>query len=194
MSWLEPPPPADKPPEMPKRPAWSGPPENEIGVALPTRLALYRSDQIAVVIQELVAYTTGFEIAVSTRLRTGFLAPGPGMFNGPLQPGKPLPAELFRFGIEFADGTRGSNLARGAMTARKPDDPPPAGPLLMPRGGGGGGNRYDFRYWIWPLPPPGPITLACEWPAKDVPLTTKQLDATPILDAAQRSEKLWPAD
>ena len=50
------------------------------------------------------------------------------------------------------------------MTGGRPREPSPSdGPLLMLRGGGGGGKRYNFTYWVWPLPPEGKLTFLCEW-------------------------------
>src|SRR2546430_3515945 len=75
-----------------------------------------------------------------------------------------------------------------------PPDAEPTGPVLFPDGGGGGGRRYDMRYWVWPLPPPGPVAFVCEWPAFGIPESRAELDARPILDAAARALGLWPED
>jgi hypothetical protein len=67
------------------------------------------------------------------------------------------------------------------------------GPTLMPRGGGGGGLTYEFGYWLWPLPPAGPLRFACAWPDEGIEETTAELDAA-IRDAAARAVELWPDD
>jgi hypothetical protein len=41
---------------------------------------------------------------------------------------------------------------------------------------------------VWPLPPPGPLVFACEWPAAGMALTRHEIDAQPILDAAGRTQ------
>jgi hypothetical protein len=104
--------------------------------------------------------------------------------------GGPVPAEKLRFGVRFADGRAATNLAR------RPDwrSDEPGGPVLMEMGGGSDGRRVDLRLWVWPLPPPGPVTFACEWPAFGVPESTADLDAAVILDAAARSVDLWPSN
>ena len=66
--------------------------------------------------------------------------------------------------------------------------------MLFPDGGGGGGRRYDMRYWVWPLPPPGPVAFVCEWPAFGIPESRAELDARLILDAAARAVESWPED
>jgi hypothetical protein len=46
-------------------------------------------------------------------------------------------------------------------------------------------------YWLWPLPPPGTVTLFVEWPALGVPLSSAVLDADAIANAAAQSSPLW---
>ena len=58
-------------------------------------------------------------------------------------------------------------------------------------GGGGGGGSWRQSQWVWPLPPPGAVTLVCEWPAMDIPLTRRELDAQTILDAAKRAQVIF---
>ena len=65
-----------------------------------------------------------------------------------------------------------------------PTEGDPPGPLLWPGGGGGGGDRWDQSYWLWPLPPPGPVAFVVEWPSEGIELTRHELDAAPILEAS----------
>ena len=58
------------------------------------------------------------------------------------------------------------------------------GPVLMPRGGSGSLERWHGAYWVWPLPPEGPVAFVCEWPIADIPLTRYELDSARIRDAA----------
>jgi hypothetical protein len=103
--------------------------------------------------------------------------------------GGPPGEEFLRFGVLFADGTSATNLG-GRHFA--PDEPAP--PLLRQQGGGGGGRRFDFRYWVWPLPPAGPMTLVVEWPWKGIAETRAEIDTQPILDAAARAIQVFPED
>jgi len=41
---------------------------------------------------------------------------------------------------------------------------------------------------------PGDLIIACEWPNIGLQLTTAKVSAELILDAAQRSKELWPAE
>lgn len=73
-----------------------------------------------------------------------------------------------------------------------PADEPP-GPLLLPhRGGGGHDQRWDTGYWVWPLPPPGPVTFICQWPAYRIAETRGEIDARLIVDAAGEAREIWP--
>jgi hypothetical protein len=47
-------------------------------------------------------------------------------------------------------------------------------------------------FWLWPLPPAGPVKVSCEWPVVDIALSTVEIDGGGIRDAAQRVTKLWP--
>jgi hypothetical protein len=49
--------------------------------------------------------------------------------------------------------------------------------------GGGGGDEHNWRssFWVYPLPPEGPVTLVVSW-----------LDGTAIRAAARQAVVLWP--
>jgi len=109
-----------------------------------------------------------------------------------------LPDALLRIGLELADGHRVSNLG-GWRAHRKlmSPDAEPDGPVLLPRGGGGGSStrgKVTMKpgYWLWPLPPPGQLRISCEWPLVDIAMTTVEIDADVLLDAASCARSLWP--
>jgi len=170
-----------------------GPPDNELGVSVGIRLVLVRRDDLAVALVDLVAYSSGVGGRVSVR-RKGphdgppFMHPMHQMGGRGLGAGNELPPELLRFGVEYSDGRRATTLERPHRPGEEPDI------VLLRRGGGGGNGSYEFGFWLWPLPPVGPITFAAEWPASGVELTKADVDAAPILEAAPRSEKLWEDD
>jgi hypothetical protein len=47
-------------------------------------------------------------------------------------------------------------------------------------------------YWLWPLPPQGPLRISCEWPFVGIALATVEIDGASLLAAAKQSEDLWP--
>lgn len=94
---------------------------------------------------------------------------------------------MLRLGIQFAEGSKVTNT-RGLHHHRHAPEQPV---MFVGGGGGGGGGHWRQSQWVWPLPPPGPMTFACEWPAMDIPLTFYELDAQPILDAAGRAQIIF---
>jgi hypothetical protein len=159
-------------------------------------LLLARTDDAVVAVTGLMAYPTGFEFVLTAVLRHEDRRSrifDPGLQHGWLggRDDEPLPPEFLRLGVQFADGGVASNLDRRAFP--RPDTEP-AGPILIADGGGGGGRRYDMRYWVWPLPPPGPVGFICEWPAHGVAESRMDIDARLILDAAARAVSPWPED
>jgi hypothetical protein len=194
MGFFEAPEPVHEP--EPVRVVWAGPPSNVLPAAVPLRLVLARTPDIAIAITNAGAFPTGFEVTLSLRLREAPRGPGfdplGQQFMGHLGYGEhtagpaELPPELFRFGVQFADG-------RKATTVGNPfaPDEEVEGPVLLSRGGGGGGRDWDQAYWVWPLPPPGPVAFVCEWPARGVEETRHEVDASLIVDAAGSAETLW---
>jgi hypothetical protein len=130
-------------------------------------------------------YPNGFELFVLARLRE---PPSPAeietLFQGP-----GLSGHLLRFGVLFANGQKATNLT-DHYGGRIPDQPP-TGPVLRTFAAAGGSRFRDWRNWIWPLPPAGPLTLVCEWPAYGVPECRAEVDAGPIRAAAGAAIALW---
>jgi hypothetical protein len=83
-------------------------------------------------------------------------------------------------------------LTSDILFRRAQADDDPSHPAVMPRGSGGGGRSWEMNWWVWPLPPPGPLALVCEWQAHGIALRRHELDAAPLLEAAARVEPLWP--
>ena len=102
--------------------------------------------------------------------------------------------------IRFSDG-RGS-IASGQGPPRQLIDyytaagegrtlDPPAGPIVTPGSGSAGGKRAEFKYWVWPLPPGGPLTISCGWRAAGVAQREVELDGAAIQRAGASSQDLW---
>jgi hypothetical protein len=165
-------------------------PDAVVGAGVPGEVVLAHTADAAVAVTGLLAYPSGFEFVCSAVLRQedhlgrildlGF-GRGPGRGDG-----EPLP-EFLRLGVRFADGSVVTNLDWRPFL--EPDSDPGM-PVLVPDGGGGDGQRYDMRYWIWPLPPLGPVTFVCEWPVYGIVESRGTLDALPIVDGAARAIRL----
>jgi hypothetical protein len=154
-------------------------------------LVLARTDRAAIALVGATAYPTGFKVFLTTRLNPVSRETLPGrrrdFFMLQRLHETELPDELLRFGVQLADGRKATNLA-----PMLDYDEEPAGPTLTQRGGGGSGTAWNQSFWVWPLPPPGPLEFVCEWPAFDIPECRAAIDAALVLDAAKRAETLWP--
>jgi hypothetical protein len=193
VSFFEPPPPPPEPPEPASvRRPWFGPPDNIRGGVVALELTVGRSDKAAITVAAATVYPDGFEFGLAIRIRdaAGDQPLDPLFFHhrhrrsGQAIEG--LPPELARFGIEFSDGRKATNLQLLPLGEESPE-----GPVLIPGGGGGGGSRWEQSCWVWPLPPPGALAFVCEWPVADINLSRVEIDASLILAAASRAQVLW---
>jgi hypothetical protein len=196
MTFFEPPEPQPLPAEH-RQPDWIGPASNILGVAVPLRILLARNDQVALAITDATAFPNGVEFSVVLRVRSFSAEARRSLTHGsPFHldrfagdpPSEEIPPELIRFGVQFADGRKATNLDDRHWHSEA--DPP--GPVLSLRGGGGGDRAWDMRFWLWPLPPAGPLAFVAEWPLGGIALTRIEVDADPFLQAAAQAEPLWP--
>ena len=193
-------PPQPEPPEAeePEVPEWFAAPSNVLGAAVPIRLVLAKTSDVAVAVLGGTAYPTGFEFKLVVRSRgnrEGLDDFDPLELHHPFVRrrhgrGRDIPPELLRFGIEFSDGSKATNLQE---SWGDPSRQPPS-PVLMPGGGGGGAGNWETQFWVWPLPPEGPLAFVCEWPASEIPLTRLEVDAALVREAAAQAEILWELD
>jgi hypothetical protein len=192
--FFEPPPPPPEPPlEDFRQPPWLGPPTNALGAAVPIRLVLARTEKLAVAITDATAYPDGVLFTVVVRRRVSSLDEFDDPFQHPMgfphhrrRGSAEVPPEVFRFGVQFVDGRKATSLGAFPLPGQEPE-----GPVLTQRGGGGGGGSWDFGFWLYPLPPPGPLAVVCEWPSEGVPLSRLEIDAALILEAAEHADVLW---
>ena len=155
---------------------------------------LIRTEEVAVAIGSVRAYPNGFELTLHTRLRHEDET-GPGSAD-PLEQhgrwrGRREPGDVLRLGVMYADGRR------TATTAGHPffDEDADADRLVLLQGGGGGdARRWDGDFWVYPLPPEGPVTFVASWPKHAVAETSVELGGAAIRAAAQRAVILWPEE
>lgn len=137
------------------------PPEAEFpGIVPIDTLLLRRTDQVAVAVTGLSAFSAGIEIFVTARIRPSAGHPEEHLPGGP----RDLAASRrsFRFGLQFSDGGK----ATGSPGGRPDHDSEPAEPVLYPIVDGGG--SHSSRWWAWPLPPARPLEFVCEWSTFDI--------------------------
>jgi hypothetical protein len=160
---------------------------------VPWNLVVLRSADIHIVLTNVEAFHSGVGFTTVARFQPDVSENGRG-------PGGLLPnlweSSGLRLGVGFADGRKA--VFRPLVTFGYDKDPPD--PMLSHRGRGhasalGGGPAHEFRVdvWLWPLPPPGPLSLVTAWPERGISETPTTVDAGELIDAAARSEQLWEA-
>ena len=196
MTFFEPPPPREPERfERPPSPAWYGPPDNIIGRAVPIEFVLARTEKVAVAVWGVAAFPTGITFSVATVIRESVEDMDLSDLDMSMhhysrrRRSTPdgLPDDLLRFGVEMSDGTKATNLFTGLSML----DEAPQGPVLTPRGGGGSDRVNRQGWWLWPLPPEGPLAFVCEWPAHGIDLTRYEVDARSIRAAAAEAQAIW---
>jgi hypothetical protein len=153
---------------------------------------LVRRPDLVIWVADALAFPSGLSFGLnvqrrerSDETRRAGAVPTAPLFFGPADPDGP------RFGLRLADGRKVVVQRLGDMKPflRKPDRP-----ILRPRSGSGGGHASRAEMWLWPLPPPGPLTFVCARAAEGVDETSAQIDAAPILAAAANAVEMWPDD
>jgi hypothetical protein len=171
-------------------PPWLGPPQGTLPGVVAFDRILAQTDKVAVCVTRVAAYPTGFEFDVVTMAASDQNELDPLMFHHHhrMRSGATdeIPPELLRFGVQFSDGSKATNAG-----GFHHDPGPPSGPIMHSGGGGGGGGSWRQTQWVWPLPPPGTLTLVCEWPAMAIPVTRSEVDAQLILDAATHAQVIF---
>jgi hypothetical protein len=187
-------------------PEWLEAPRGWLGGVVPLELLVARSHVAAVYLSRLVAYPTGFKLTINTLASSanslGLDAFEPLGLHMRRSEGGEIPPELLRFGVQYSDGRKETTFGRwhgGGMSrtmfafSGEDDAPDPSTQIILTsRGGGGGALDADQNYWVWPLPPPGQVTFACEWPELEIPETQVAIEGEVIREAAGRAERVWP--
>jgi hypothetical protein len=178
-------PPAPKP-RPTQQPEWWGPPSGALGRAVPIDdVLLARSADVALVLSSIRAFSTGFSFQLHAVARPGAELPEPLWSDREMRNADP--ERMLRLGIEFSDGRRGIDEPGWVRQDR------PRSVVLRRGGGRGNGGAYETDYWVWPLPPRGPLIFVCRWRAHDLALSRHTLSADPIVDAAAQVRRIWDA-
>jgi hypothetical protein len=161
-----------------------GPPDRVLGEPVAGHTVVARTDTMVIAAERIVAYPTGFELGITVRTKQG---PAYGSFDDQRlrawSGSAAFPGESVRVSVVFADGRRGmlDNFVSSPVGAVK----------LVPIEGHGTQTRFDQRFWVEPLPPPGPLGVVVEWERRGLAETRADLDAGAILEAAAKTETLW---
>jgi len=184
---------APEPPLPSPRHRWQQP-DDVIPGTVAAELLLLRTESAAVALGSLQCYPHGFAFSLQVRVRD--LEDDMDLLGDPFgrhrRFRREAPADqLLRIGIEYADGRR---TATGAAHQSYRDDLP-AGQLLLQEGSSGASDRrWDGNFWVYPLPPDGPVTFVASWLARGVTESRAEVDAAAIRAASGRAVVLWPDD
>jgi hypothetical protein len=151
-------------------PWWSEVPINELPGDVGTHIRLCSAPGVVVYMTSILAYSTVISFDV-VRFSDGDEVSDPAE----------SPWGDLRFWVTYADGSESRNdqgWEEGAV------DPP--GPVVLSWQSSSGQRS---SYVLWPLPPPGAVTVRCQSPG--MPEQTVRFDAALLLDAAAQSERLW---
>ncbi|HET9731606.1 MAG TPA: hypothetical protein VFP54_02920 [Acidimicrobiales bacterium] len=142
---------------------------------------MLRSADLVLIACDFEAFPTGVAFTLVTKRRPGTYDPQVTWAHQQrLSGGAP------EFGIGFSDGGR-TRLHQ----PWGPSDSEPSGPRLSGRGGGGNPEEHRSNLWLWPLPPPGPVTLAARWEEGGIPEQMNTVSGEELIEAASRAEFLW---
>lgn len=174
----------------PPRPAWQGSPDGALPATVAAELLVARNDRAVVFVGRCAVYPEGFEFDVRVLAADDEVGLDPSLNGVYLRPGtgpEGTYPTMLRFGVEFADGRKATNVGQDSRCEGEPQSP-----VLWGQGGGGSGSSWRQTFWMWPLPPPGPLSFVCEWPAAGIPLSRAQIDGESIIDAAARAQTIFP--
>lgn len=154
-------------------------------------MTLATTEQAVLIAQRFAAYQDGFTFTLTARFRdSGATDHFPWELESRYGTRiEELPDSFVRLGIMFSDGSSWSNLDRWE---HHDWDRPPSQPFVMGHGGSGGDRSWEQDYWVWPLPPGGPLTFIVCWPSQGVDETSHEIDATELRQRATEAETLWP--
>ena len=162
-------------------------PEFEVPASVAVDMVLLRTDEVAVTIGLLRVYSTGFEFTVDSRCRRSGHSVRIGGMPRRYASVDEQSEDGLRLGLEFSDGRR----AEIGAPHPHPEQAESGALVVMSAGGGGSERSWHSRFWVYPLPPAGPLSFVAAWPAFGVTEVRLELEAEAILSAASRALVLW---
>jgi hypothetical protein len=115
-------------------PAWLGPPHNALPGIAPLELVIARTEETVVALAGIQAYPAGFGFTLCLRLRNVSAREEqqfPYLLDRAPFGDDPFPDEFFRFGVQFADGRKATNLDEPSYDPEHEPDRP----VLLQHGG-----------------------------------------------------------
>jgi hypothetical protein len=140
-------------------------------------LLLGQAETVAVAVTAVWGFSTGFEFWVGARFRQKWAAIEDETDD-----------QAMHIGLQYADGRKIGDVghlpsAAGSLAG---------GLLLRPTSFGAGLWQKSRVYWVWPLPPPGPLAFVFEWARFGISEQQTVTDGQLVVDAARLSYQIWP--
>lgn len=167
--------------ERPLPPDASDAPAGMVGGFVSWRIVLVRTEMAYAAIQAFEAFPSGLHFELVARFHDRDLDPE--TWHPFLRDHRGL-----RIGVQFSDGRSGAT----ELFAAHPRAMRPGEVLISPRGGVGHRDEHHMRMWLWPLPPPGPMSWISVWPEMDIGERSVEVDGSELVAAAANAERLWP--
>jgi hypothetical protein len=168
---------------------WQQPPHDILGRPAPIRQFVARSATAVVALQQAIAYPQGCTLDLQIAVRRG------SQHDDAWQHFHEGDLGDLRLGIRFPGGAKATPVENAFPGWSHPTDRPDP-PMLVAIGGDSASDTRSYRgtrrFWLWPLPAPGPFDVIVEWPSQGIPVTATTLDATLIAEAAAHAEPYWP--
>jgi hypothetical protein len=161
-------------------------PDNELPGAIPFHALVARTEDLAIALVAVDAYSTGLTMKMSIRLRS----PGDDDLDIELFPHHGRHGEPgLLVGVEYPDGRTATNVSGHEYPDPRLLNDQPA---LWPHGGGGGGSEYEMEYWLTPMPTPGDLGIVTAWPARAIAESRIVVPAAAIATGVAANVELWP--
>lgn len=162
------------------------PPVDEVGMFVAGPPFLARATETVIAVPSLQVFSTGLLVAVDVHLRA---VDTPDSCRDELHKimrddGEPLPGRL-HLAVTYPDGTVTQNLHKP-----KPAPGSPYRAALRHRASQSG-PYWELSYWIRDLPSAGTVTLALEWPDREIDLNRFDIPGEAIDTAAAQVRRLW---
>lgn len=178
--------------------SWVGPPGDILGYPVPSAQFIVKTEQVAIALQQVIAFPQGCSLALRIAVRRGSLeVPAWERILGRLT-GEDLGAASadadLKFGVRLPDGSKATTVDNAFAGWTDPADWPEP-PMLSQVGGGSasGDQSYqgDRELWLWPLPPREAFEFVIEWKSMGIDSATVALDGDAIARAAERALPYW---
>jgi hypothetical protein len=161
-----------------------GPPSGTVPVVVPGDVVLARSAGLVVWVGAVTVYPEGFAFTLLTLADTRRARQPASWALDVAERGRMTWLE-----IGYPDGRRRA-ADLNANTPRRQ----PRGPYLTVLNASASDGSSDSRWWVTPLPPPGPVELAIHLSGRAQPTGVAYLDGAALADAAARAEVVWTGD